>query len=75
MKGIECGNCGAPARVVHGTYELKQVGLKNVVLQGIEIVKCPKLVAQTLVLQRVCGSSFKFAPLHLPATVNDRPSD
>jgi len=42
MKGIECSNCGAPARVVHGTYNLKEVGLKSVVLQGIEIVKCPR---------------------------------
>jgi putative zinc finger/helix-turn-helix YgiT family protein len=42
MKGKECSNCGAPGRVVHGTYELREVGLKNVVLQGIEIVKCPK---------------------------------
>jgi putative zinc finger/helix-turn-helix YgiT family protein len=41
MKGMDCSNCGAPARVVHSTYELKEVGLKNVVLQGIEIVKCP----------------------------------
>ena len=41
MKRIQCSNCGAGATVVHGTYELKEVGLKNVVLQGIEIAKCP----------------------------------
>ena len=42
MKGIQCSNCGAATRVVRGIYELKEVGLKNVVLQGIEIAKCPK---------------------------------
>ncbi len=42
MKRMECSNCGAPAKVVRGTYELKDIGLKRVVLRGIEIVTCPK---------------------------------
>jgi putative zinc finger/helix-turn-helix YgiT family protein len=39
---MECSNCGAPAKVVRGTYELKDIGLKKVVLEGVEIVTCPK---------------------------------
>ncbi len=55
MKGIECSNCGAPARVVHGTYDLKDVGLKNVVLQGIEIVKCPRCKNENPIVPNMNG--------------------
>src|SRR5208337_879358 len=55
MKGMECSNCGAHARVVHGTYELKQVGLNNVVLQGIEIVKCPKCKNEDPIIPNMNG--------------------
>ena len=55
MKGMECSNCGAPARVAHGTYGLKEVGLKNVVLQGVEIVKCPKCKNEDPVIPNMNG--------------------
>lgn len=55
MKGMDCSNCGAPGRVVHGTYELKEVGLKNVVLQGIEIVKCPKCKNEDPIIPNMNG--------------------
>lgn len=55
MKGMECSNCGAPARVVHGTYDLKEVGLKNVVLQGIEIVKCPRCKNEDPIIPNMNG--------------------
>ncbi len=42
MKTIACSNCGTEARVVRGSYLFKDSGLRNVVLQGIEIVRCPK---------------------------------
>lgn len=39
MKKETCSNCGAEARVVRGNYPFKECGL-NVVLVGIEIVRC-----------------------------------
>ena len=55
MKAIECSNCGAPARVVHGSYKLKEAGLKNVVLQGIEIARCPKCKNQDPIITNMNG--------------------
>jgi putative zinc finger/helix-turn-helix YgiT family protein len=55
MKGIECSNCGAPARVVHGTYELREVGLRNVVLQRIQIAKCPKCKNEDPIMENMSG--------------------
>jgi DNA-binding transcriptional regulator YiaG len=55
MRGIECSNCGAAARLVHGTYDLKEVGLSNVVLQGIEIVKCPKCKNEDPIIANMSG--------------------
>jgi len=55
MMGIRCSHCGAHVRVVHCTYELKQVGLKNVVLQGIEIVKCPKCKNEDPIIPNMNG--------------------
>ena len=34
--------CGAPARVVRGRYPFAECGLRNVVLQGVEIARCGK---------------------------------
>jgi hypothetical protein len=55
MKGMECSSCGAPARVVHGTYDLREVGLKSVVLHGIEIVKCPKCKNEDPIIPNMNG--------------------
>jgi hypothetical protein len=55
MKRVECSNCGAPAKVVRGAYDLKEVGLKNVVLQGIEIVKCPKCKNEDPIIANMNG--------------------
>ena len=35
-----CSDCGKEARVERGTYRFRESGLDNVVLKGIEIVKC-----------------------------------
>lgn len=35
-----CSNCSKPAHVIHGNYEFKESGLENVVLCGIEIIRC-----------------------------------
>jgi putative zinc finger/helix-turn-helix YgiT family protein len=55
MKATECSNCGAAARVVRGTYDLKEVGLKNVVLQGIKIVKCLKCKNEDPIIANMNG--------------------
>jgi DNA-binding transcriptional regulator YiaG len=36
----ECSDCGREARVKRGIYRFRESGLDNVVLKGIEIVKC-----------------------------------
>jgi hypothetical protein len=41
--------------VVRGTYDLKEVGLKNVVLQRIEIVKCPKCKNEDPIIANMNG--------------------
>ena len=53
MKTAECSNCGATARVVHGDYRLKEIGLKNVILQGTEIVRCRKCGNEDPILHRL----------------------
>lgn len=37
---VLCSNCSQPAKVVHGNYQFKESGLENIVLCGIELVKC-----------------------------------
>jgi DNA-binding transcriptional regulator YiaG len=37
---MECSNCGQPAEIAHGNYQFKESGLDNVILCGIELIKC-----------------------------------
>jgi len=37
---IKCSNCGELAEIAHGNYKFRESGLDNVVLCGIEIIKC-----------------------------------
>ncbi len=37
---LRCSNCSKPAHIIRGNYEFKESGLDNVVLCGIEIIKC-----------------------------------
>jgi putative zinc finger/helix-turn-helix YgiT family protein len=53
MKTMECTNCGARAPVVRGRYQFKEVGLKNVELQDVELGRCPKCGNEDAVLPRV----------------------
>ena len=39
-KTMQCGNCGKTACIVHGNYKFNESGLENVVLCGIELIKC-----------------------------------
>jgi YgiT-type zinc finger domain-containing protein len=36
----QCSDCGKEARVKRGTYRFRESGLDNVVLKGIEMIKC-----------------------------------
>lgn len=41
MSNIErCSNCGKDAKIIRGTYHFKELSLKNVWLQGIELIHC-----------------------------------
>ena len=40
VRTIECTNCGAAARIVRGSYDFAESGLKRVRLQGIELIVC-----------------------------------
>jgi DNA-binding transcriptional regulator YiaG len=53
MKAMECTNCGARAPIVRGRYQFKEVGLKNVVLQDVELGRCPKCGNEDAILPRV----------------------
>jgi DNA-binding transcriptional regulator YiaG len=37
---MKCSNCSQPAEIAHGNYRFKESGLNNVILCGIELVKC-----------------------------------
>jgi DNA-binding transcriptional regulator YiaG len=40
LTNMRCSNCSKPVHIIHGNYEFKESGLNNVVLCGIEIIKC-----------------------------------
>jgi DNA-binding transcriptional regulator YiaG len=40
LTDTRCSNCSKSAHVIHGNYQFKESGLNNVVLCGIEIIKC-----------------------------------
>jgi DNA-binding transcriptional regulator YiaG len=37
---LRCSNCAETSHVVHGNYQFKESGLENIVLCGIELIKC-----------------------------------
>jgi DNA-binding transcriptional regulator YiaG len=53
MKAMECTNCGARAPIVRGSYQFKEVGLNNVVLQDIQLGRCPKCGNEDAILPQV----------------------
>lgn len=40
MGRFECSNCGAAATIARGDYRFDESGLNNVILVGVELVKC-----------------------------------
>lgn len=53
VKKIECTNCGADARIVRGSYDFAESGLKRVRLQGIEMIVCDQCGNVDPVIPRV----------------------
>ncbi len=53
MNKVECSNCGKEAKVIRGSYQFRESGLANVVLQGIEIVRCKHCGNEDPIIPRV----------------------
>jgi len=53
MSKEKCSNCGKDAKVVRGSYEFSESGLSNVILQGIEIVRCKHCGNEDPIIPRV----------------------
>lgn len=71
-KAMQCSNCGHDkAQVKIGNYRFDECGLDNVVLKGIEIIKCPKcgnidpIIPRPVVIMRILaqGVISKKSPL------------
>jgi DNA-binding transcriptional regulator YiaG len=52
MSKIQCSNCAKAAKVVRGSYAFKESGL-NVVLQGIELIRCKHCGNEDPIIPRV----------------------
>jgi len=50
-----CNECGSQAAVKRGTYRFRESGLDNVVLKGIEIVRCPACADETPIIPNLDG--------------------
>ncbi|MGH9794760.1 MAG: hypothetical protein ACRD5G_08315 [Candidatus Acidiferrales bacterium] len=68
MGVYECSRCGAEARVVRGSYPFRESGLPRVVLQGIEIIRCPKCGNEDPIIPRLANlmGSLAFAVVTKP---------
>jgi putative zinc finger/helix-turn-helix YgiT family protein len=53
MKGDVCCTCGETANVIRGDYRYKESGLKNVILLGIDLIRCPKCGNEDPVIPRI----------------------
>lgn len=53
MAHEQCSACGEKATVARGDYHYKESGLKNVVLSGIELIRCGKCGNEDPVIARM----------------------
>ena len=53
MSTTECTACGHPARVVRGDYPFTESGLRNVVLVGIDRVRCDNCGNEDVIIPRL----------------------
>jgi putative zinc finger/helix-turn-helix YgiT family protein len=52
---MHCAECGATAAIKKGTYRFRESGLDNVVLKGIEIVRCPACGEESPIIPNLEG--------------------
>jgi DNA-binding transcriptional regulator YiaG len=50
-----CSNCGGGAKVVRGTYRFTESGLKEVILVGVELVRCGECGNEDPILPHLDG--------------------
>ena len=55
MKKETCSACGAMVPIVRGDYRYVESGLKNVILSGIETIRCPKCGNEDPIIPRIRG--------------------
>lgn len=53
MSKVQCSNCEKDAKVVRGSYDYKESGLSNVILQGIELIRCKHCGNEDPIIPRV----------------------
>lgn len=53
MQPVECNACGAKADVVRGSYAFTECGLRNVLLQGVEMIRCQSCGDEQVVIPRL----------------------
>lgn len=53
MKTPQCSACGGDAEIVRGTWKFTQSGLKCVVLEGIDIIRCGNCGNQDPIIPRI----------------------
>src|SRR5258707_13351819 len=50
---VQCSNCGKDAKTVRGSYDFKESGLSNVVLQGIQLIRCSHCGNEDPIIPRI----------------------
>lgn len=50
---VQCSNCGKEAKVSRGSYYFIESGLDNVVLQGIELIRCEACDTEDPIIPRI----------------------
>ncbi len=53
MKDVACSNCGAEVRPMRGSYRFRDSGLRDVVLHGVEILRCDQCGNEDPIIPRV----------------------
>lgn len=53
MNEIQCNNCEGKAKIVRASYHFIESGLDNVVLHGIELIRCEECNTEDPVIPRI----------------------
>ncbi len=71
MRKEQCSNCGTEVQTVRGSYRFTESGLRNVVLRGIELIRCRKcgnedpIIPRLTVLMRTIALALATKPYRL----------